>query len=290
MIGIEQQDVISIYEIIDDYDLIVFDIWGVFCEGNTPYQKAINTAQDIMRNKNCVFLTNAPRMSLDIAQNLEKLGLKPNLSQVFTAGEMSRQMLQNPKDYFDIQYLRLYNIGIECHTNMWKGLEVQEVQNVADANLIIMSRNCDATEIELSMSIHQDLNVGIDKKIKMLCTNPDKGSPNAVRKIHCAGHFAELYQNMGGKVFYAGKPFEPIFQHMWERTGRIDKSKVLMIGDTLDTDILGANRFGIHNALVYSGNLMPVIQSARNVSDQIKLINKVASEAGIVPQHLIKLT
>ncbi|MCB1317639.1 MAG: HAD hydrolase-like protein, partial [Leptospiraceae bacterium] len=34
----------------------------------------------------------------------------------------------------------------------------------------------------------------------------------------------------------------------------IKKNEVLMVGDTLTTDIIGANKFGIDSALVLSGN------------------------------------
>jgi ribonucleotide monophosphatase NagD (HAD superfamily) len=36
--------------------------------------------------------------------------------------------------------------------------------------------------------------------------------------------------------------------------GFLDKSDILMVGDTLETDILGGNKFGVKTMLVLSGN------------------------------------
>ena len=56
---------------------------------------------------------------------------------------------------------------------------------------------------------------------------------------------------MGGKVEWGGgKPFPEIFDACLARLGITDPSSVCMIGDTLRTDIMGANRCGIKSVLV----------------------------------------
>ncbi|MDP6666507.1 MAG: HAD-IA family hydrolase, partial [Dehalococcoidia bacterium] len=47
-----------------------------------------------------------------------------------------------------------------------------------------------------------------------------------------------------------GKPYLPIFQEAARRAG---SDHVVMIGDQLETDILGANRAGIASAVVTTG-------------------------------------
>jgi ribonucleotide monophosphatase NagD (HAD superfamily) len=39
--------------------------------------------------------------------------------------------------------------------------------------------------------------------------------------------------------------------------GSLTKRDILMVGDTLQTDILGGNKFGLDTVLVLSGNTLP---------------------------------
>jgi HAD superfamily hydrolase (TIGR01450 family) len=57
---------------------------------------------------------------------------------------------------------------------------------------------------------------------------------------------------VGRLATFAGKPEPEIFQVALERWA-IEPTKTLMLGDRLDTDVLGANRAGIRSALVLTG-------------------------------------
>ncbi|MDR1425676.1 MAG: HAD hydrolase-like protein [Rickettsiales bacterium] len=58
---------------------------------------------------------------------------------------------------------------------------------------------------------------------------------------------------MGGEVLEFGKPdrgvYEIIFNDIESRGIRIDKSRIFMVGDTIGTDILGAQNVGIESCL-----------------------------------------
>ncbi len=63
--------------------------------------------------------------------------------------------------------------------------------------------------------------------------------------IYCGGAIADLYEQMGGRVIMAGKPFSPIYALALKEAegllGRaVDRSRVLCIGDGVVTDVLGA--------------------------------------------------
>jgi hypothetical protein len=72
---------------------------------------------------------------------------------------------------------------------------------------------------------------------------------------------ANMLEDIVGKRFIRfGKPDVPLFIYAYEKLSAIKsipKDKILMVGDTLHTDILGGNKFGIHTALVLSGNTLP---------------------------------
>jgi HAD superfamily hydrolase (TIGR01459 family) len=95
---------------------------------------------------------------------------------------------------------------------------------------------------------------GIMKNLPMVCPNPDQkviyGSSFAI----CAGAIAKEYEKLGGSVMYYGKPYPEIFLKTLELCSTdTPLSKVLMVGDSLATDIKGANTSGIDSVFILSG-------------------------------------
>jgi ribonucleotide monophosphatase NagD (HAD superfamily) len=59
------------------------------------------------------------------------------------------------------------------------------------------------------------------------------------------------------------------WERLQEKLGTIKKQEALMIGDTLQTDILGGNKFGLDTMLVLSGNTLPEDYVTRIISSGI---------------------
>jgi ribonucleotide monophosphatase NagD (HAD superfamily) len=64
---------------------------------------------------------------------------------------------------------------------------------------------------------------------------------------------------MGARVIYMGKPSKTFYSSLPEAT-KVPKDTILMIGDTLETDILGAQNFGIDSLLVFTGNAAAMLE------------------------------
>jgi ribonucleotide monophosphatase NagD (HAD superfamily) len=74
------------------------------------------------------------------------------------------------------------------------------------------------------------------------------------RLIYCAGAIADLYKAMGGEVLYAGKPYRPIYELAYARLKSAPPpDRVLAIGDSLRTDLAGANSFGVDFVFLTAG-------------------------------------
>ena len=84
---------------------------------------------------------------------------------------------------------------------------------------------------------------------KMICTNPDLIVDRGEKRELCAGSVALVFEKMGGKVVYFGKPFPEVYN---QSIDNIDK-KVLSIGDNLNTDIKGANLLNYDSLLISNG-------------------------------------
>lgn len=95
----------------------------------------------------------------------------------------------------------------------------------------------------------------------MICLNPDRfaheGKP--VRAVVRQGSIASMYEEMGGEVFYVGKPGAQAYQKAmreFEKYAIFAPQDILMVGDTPETDIRGAKRFGMPSALIMRTGMM----------------------------------
>jgi ribonucleotide monophosphatase NagD (HAD superfamily) len=69
----------------------------------------------------------------------------------------------------------------------------------------------------------------------------------------CAGALADIYESLGGRVTWYGKPHRTIYTHALHRADDLDRASVLAIGDGLQTDMLGAARMGFDAVFVSGG-------------------------------------
>ena len=84
---------------------------------------------------------------------------------------------------------------------------------------------------------------------KLICTNPDLIVDRGDKREFCAGSIAKIFEEIGGKVIYFGKPYSPVYN----LSAKISNKKVLCIGDNMNTDIKGANNQKFDNLLITSG-------------------------------------
>ena len=83
----------------------------------------------------------------------------------------------------------------------------------------------------------------------MICTNPDLIVDRGHEREFCAGSVAKVFEEIGGKVDYFGKPYPLVYQQSID----LKNKKVLCIGDNLNTDIKGANLQNFKSLLILNG-------------------------------------
>ena len=114
----------------------------------------------------------------------------------------------------------------------------------------------------------------IDKKLKLLCANPDIVVDRGQKRVYCAGALAKLYTKMGGESLYFGKPHRPIYDLAYKRMSeiniKISKENILCIGDGILTDIKGANDEKL-NSLFITGGLAAEETKTISQPDKMKL-------------------
>ncbi|MDR2781311.1 MAG: HAD hydrolase-like protein [Holosporaceae bacterium] len=110
------------------------------------------------------------------------------------------------------------------------------------------------------------------------------------------GAIAAYYEKIGGNVVYFGKPYPGVFGYAQQLAGNCGKK--IMIGDTLWTDILGANACGLDSALVtetgVTCELMKKMEDSLNIEEKFKILyEKVAPKMTKIspsskPTHLLR--
>ncbi|MFV2001892.1 MAG: HAD hydrolase-like protein, partial [Paracoccaceae bacterium] len=94
------------------------------------------------------------------------------------------------------------------------------------------------------------------KRLKLLCTNPDVVVDYGDKRIYCAGALAALYSDMGGESLYFGKPHPPIYDLARQRITSLKNvadERILCIGDSLTTDIQGGLSEDMDTLFITSG-------------------------------------
>lgn len=190
-----------------------------------------------------VVATNEPAYNPEeLAERLNRLGFPVSPDRVLTAGMVAIEELQ-----------RLHSAGAQVQvigTDSLKAL-VEEAGFVVgggavDALIVTMSQDVKMTELNLAL---QALNQGAD----FLAPNREMTYPTAEGVGAGDGMLVvALEEASGRRATVVGKPNQSFFGsalHMFD----LPPAEVLVIGDNLETDIVGGQSAGASTALVLTG-------------------------------------
>lgn len=158
----------------------------------------------------------------------------------------------------DDRPLRYFIYGRQPSPARFEGSIYQQVDTPDEADFIYLGfpGHQHGTDFELVYSIDDfipDLQAFRQMDKPLVCANPDYvayvGLP---QPVVCEGMLAAYYEKIGGKVAWFGKPEVDIYEHLLQDYD-VPRSRVLMLGDTLRTDIAGAKAAGIKSALLLTG-------------------------------------
>ena len=197
----EKKLISGLSQIQSKYDTFFIDLWGVIHNGIQLYPDAINVLENLSKlNKRFVLISNAPRPSNSVEKYL--LNLKMNkafLKNVFTSGEAALQTLKK-KVYGE----KFYHLGPKRDKDLVKGFEENET-SLEKCDFILCTGLFD--DQESSLDYYNNL-LREYIRIKMLCTNPDLIVHRGMKTEYCAGSVAAIFEKLGGKVIYFGKPYQ----------------------------------------------------------------------------------
>lgn len=239
-------------DILDRYDALWCDIWGVIHNGRGVYKPAVDALVAARRaGKAVVLITNAPKPRDPIPGQLTRLGAPADMyDAIVTSGDATRAELaaRAPGP--------MYKIGPDHDRDLWAGLNLQQAPLEDAAFLAISGFNHD--EYETPEDYAGILRAARARNLTMICANPDILVQVGDRLVWCAGALARDYEKLGGVVVMAGKPFAAIYREAARETLRvagraIPPDRILAIGDGIGTDVRGANAQGVDCLFIASG-------------------------------------
>ncbi|WP_025764113.1 TIGR01459 family HAD-type hydrolase [Dyadobacter tibetensis] len=247
--------------VLDKYEVIFFDAFGVLKNYNGLIP-GIEATLDYLSEtgKDFYVVTNdASRGPEQLAESYYRLGvdiITPD--KIISSGMLARDFLENKVRKGTVAYVGTeasakYVETADLHTMSISDVDLDDVNHV---NALVF---LDDEGFDWNTDLTKTLNLLRKRNIPVIVANTDKTYPASQNRLSIAvGALAKMIEDTIGRQFIRfGKPdpqmFIFAFQHIKDYPN-VDKRNILMVGDTLHTDILGGNKFGLDTALVLSGN------------------------------------
>jgi len=270
--------------IIDQYKIIFFDAFGVLKNYHGLVPGIEKTFEYIaQQNKEYYIVTNdASRSPQQLAESYHSLGLHAiTPDRIVSSGMLAKEYLDLKVSNGIVAYLGTNNSAHYIDSSGLHTLPVSAINytNIDQVNAVVL---LDDEGFNWFDDLNKTINILRKRTIPAIVANTDNTYPlSGNNEVAIAiGGIASMIETIVGKRFIRfGKPDSQLFMFAYDLIRwrlEITKKDILMIGDTLHTDIIGGNKFGLDTVLVLSGNTLPDDAEIRIRS------------TGIVPTYICK--
>jgi NagD protein len=221
----------------------LIDMDGVIYRGNEMIPGAIEFVQTLRsRNIPFMFLTNnSQRTRLDMAIKLQRMGFDISDHHVFTCAVATAQFLSHQKPNGTA-----YVIGEGGLLNALHEHGYAIVDHNPDYVVVGEGRTFTFEMVETAVNL-------VLEGAKLIATNLDPNCPTPRgTRPGCGAVTAMIETATGVKAFSVGKP-SPIMMRAARKEIGLTAAETTMIGDTMETDILGGVQMGYRTVLVLTG-------------------------------------
>ena len=266
--------------ILDNFDALLLDAFGVLNVGSSLVPGIIKTLEKA-RQKNITLLVVTNGASYNSSKKRDKLsslGLEFSNDEIISSREVAEIFLSfnQPKAPLGVlgnggNYLNISNLNcVELEPDI-------EMFDKMNSFILLGTLQWDTVWQEILFNSLKS------NPRPLFVANPDLVAPHERKfSMEPAYYVSHLIKNGIHLPFWLGKPFPTIFElaitRVNELAGRhIPLSRIGMVGDTLHTDILGANNFGLKSILMTKHGLL----KNTNVGGVIKKTN-------ITPDYIVE--
>lgn len=235
------------------YEVLFCDVWGVLHDGHRAFAQACDALLRFRAGGGTVILlSNAPVPKERVAAMLDLRAVpREAWDDIVASGEIALRHIAQKG------YTRIFCIGPpERDAATFSRLAAERVALDEAQAILCTGLTDDRTE---TVDDYRPLLQGaLRRRLPLVCANPDLVVDVGGQQFLCAGAIADLYERMDGEVFWAGKPHANAYDAANAATEQIrgappSRARILAVGDSLRTDLKGAEAAGIDAIFVASG-------------------------------------
>jgi len=267
--------------IIDKYKVVFFDAFGVLknYEGLLPGIERTFAYMEAQGKEYYIVTNDASRSPAQLAETYHRGGLTfISPDRIVSSGMLTKEYLDLKVKDGIVAYLGTPNSAHYIESSGLHTLPVSDINsnNIDKVNALIF---LDDEGFDWAKDLNKTVNLIRKRTIPVIVANTDRAYPLTISDVSIAiGGIAAMVESVVGKQFIRfGKPDSQMFMFAYDLVrahSSVTKSEIVMVGDTLNTDILGGNKFGLDTVLVLSGNTLP-----KDVDTRI-------TATGIVPTYI----
>jgi HAD superfamily hydrolase (TIGR01459 family) len=240
----------SLAPLIDHFQVFVFDAFGVLNAGPRAFPEAISRIRQLQeQGKTVRILSNAATASHSaLVAKYQGMGFAIGPDQLVSSRWVLEQSLvrQPRQDRFGVlspESSAPDSLGLDW-LPVRPGIQANKLDRL-DGFIFLSSEGWDE-------EVHEALAQSLDRHPRpLLVANPDLVAPRGDCLTLEPGYFAHLLMSQSAiEPEFFGKPYRPAFDAVLENLGDTDPGKILMVGDTLHTDILGGQAAGMKTMLI----------------------------------------
>jgi len=262
------QSVDGLLELAQWFDTFLLDAFGVLNVGETVIASALRAVASLQsQGKRVLVLTNGATFPAEVARmKFKRLGFNFARGDIVSSRDALCQTLRGRNGRWGVMGTRasqLKSLPVDCTLL----LDDIEVYNTATGFILLST-------IEWTRAQQDRLLTSLRRNPRPVYVgNPDLVAPRESGLTLEPGHYAHVLADATGVTpQFCGKPFGNVFDLALSRLQNPDPARIVMVGDSLHTDILGGAAYGLKTALVTGHGLF----AGRDVRDYTE-------QSGIVP-------
>lgn len=249
----------------------LIDMDGVIYRGSEVIEGAKEFIEKLQeKDIPFLFLTNnSQRTRRDVAMKLIRMGFRIGEEHIFTCAMATARFLKSQKENGTAYVIGEGGLLNALHRNGYSVVD-------SDPDYVVVG---EGRSFNMEMMEHA-VNMVVNGA-KLISTNPDPSCPTREGiRPGCGAIVAMLERATGIPAFSVGKP-SPVMMRAARKELGLTSAETTMIGDTLETDIVGGVQMGYNTVLVLSGGT-----SAEDLKHSAVLPGKVVENIGCLIDEL----